>query len=106
MNLPHVIKNENDLRLYEEYLKKEPSYRPKHPVSKPTPLVDFKSFLKSHIGHIIKVEFPVGARLENKIGKLNFVGADYLELTQNGGSIVAVNLNPIISVNIIGTFNK
>lgn len=104
MNLPQTIKTENDLKLYEEYLKKEPSYT--KTTSKPKPLVDFKSFLKSHIGHVIKVEFPIGARLENKIGKLNFVGADYLELTQNGGSIVAVNLNPVVSINIIGTFNK
>lgn len=106
MNLPHAIKNENDLKLFEEYLKKEPMYRPKPPASKPSPLVDLRSFLKSHMGHVIKVEFPVGARLENKIGKLNFVGADYLELIQNGGSIIAVSLSPVISVNVIGTFNK
>lgn len=106
MNLPHAINSENDLKLFEEYLKKEPMYRPKAPTSKPAPLVDFRSFLKSHVGHVIKVEFPVGARLENKIGKLNFVGADYLELIQNAGSIIAVSLSPVISVNIIGTFNK
>lgn len=112
-NLPHSINGDNDLRLYEEYLKKDSSFIAK---SKPQPYgqtqkvdktsLDFKSFLKAHIGEIIKVEFPVGPRLDHKIGKLKFVGNDYLELTQNGGNIIAILLALVTSVGVIGTFNK
>lgn len=99
--LTHIT-NENDLKLYEEYLGNEqnfsdsnnlsctveekPNYMAKpnrNSMSKPHSLSSslfFQGYLKNHIGKLVKVESLLGNCLETRIGILFEVGANYIVL--------------------------
>ncbi len=93
-NFPTPIVNENDLRVYEDYLKQEN----KLPVIKtksytPETLTNdifLPAYLKNHIGKLVKIEALIGDCLQTRIGTLMQVGADYvvIKLNQNCSSMV------------------
>ena len=79
-NFPIPIMNDNDLKVYEDYLRKDNpiSIEANHKTLLP-------EYLKSYIGKSVKVELLIGTRLECKIGTLLEVGTDFLviKLQQN-----------------------
>ncbi len=86
-NFPIPIMNDKDLKVYEDYLKKDnqkpviKSYVPETL----TNTVFLPAYLKNHIGKLVKIEALVGNRLECRVGTLLEVGADFLviKLQQN-----------------------
>lgn len=102
--LPHHIRNERDLQIYEDYLHKDSkesahSSTPQNlntsliPCEKAKPLQPitvqngltaensfFYSYLKEHRGKLIKVESLIANRLESRIGILIKIGNDYIVL--------------------------
>lgn len=106
-NLPHRIKNERDLQIYENYLKQDSiDCLQKEPLqdsqernsafiateslmqSKPAEMqyrimpdtAFFYNYLKKHKGKLIKAESLIGNRLESRIGILLEIGNDYIVL--------------------------
>jgi len=104
-SLPHRIKNERDLQIYEDFIKRDdtdcaqkttmpaPQNRPSGliPAEKVMPnrsvamqysnMPDnsfFYGYLKSHKGKLIKAESLIGNKLESRIGILLEIGNDYI----------------------------
>ncbi len=105
-SLPHRIKNERDLQIYENFIKGDDA-----PIKSASAMVAtekntskctlpqtnttadnafFNGYLKNHRGKLIKVESLIGSRLESRIGILLEVGNDYivLKLPRNNCSML------------------
>ena len=95
-NFPIPIVNENDLSVYENYLKQENKQKNiaiKNKVYVPETLTNpvfLPAFLKNHIGKLVKIESLIGDCLQARIGTLLQVGADFvvIKLNQNCSSMV------------------
>lgn len=103
---PIPIMNEKDLKVYEDYLKKDHSKNMK-PVIKGsisqsvTNLVFLPAYLKNHIGKLVKIEVLVGNRMECRVGILLEVGADFLviKLKPSGNTtIICGNIIKFITI--------
>lgn len=104
-SLPHRIKNERDLQIYEDFIKREDtdctqttavptiqnrqsglmpaekSPQNRTAIMQYTALTDntfFYGYLKNHRGKLIKAESLIGGRLESRIGILLEIGNDYI----------------------------
>lgn len=91
-NKPTHIKNENDLAVYENYLKQ--NFEVKNPnnnlklnnISLPKALTNpifSNGYLRLHQGKLLKVESLVGNTLDCRVGTLLDVGADYIAIKIN-----------------------
>ena len=105
-SLPHRIKNERDLQIYENFIKNDDAHiKPasaivateknasKCVLPQTNATADnafFNGYLKNHRGKLIKVESLIGSRLESRIGILLEVGNDYivLKLPRNNCSML------------------
>lgn len=96
-NFPVPITNENDLKIYEDYLKKDTkmqrtqkctlkSYTPETLTNS----VFLPAYLKKHVGKLVKIEALVGDCLVCRVGTLLEIGADFvvIKLQQNCCSMV------------------
>jgi len=117
-NLPSPIKNDNDLHLYEGYLKdnkkdypypitiedKNMSYIPTENKNVPETLKNtayMPAFLSKHIGKLVRVEFYLCGTLQSKTGILMTVGAGYIVLRSDNSSTLVCHSDSIRFVTII-----
>ncbi len=97
-NFPVPIMNETDLTVYEDFLRQDKhtnSIVPALPNKTFTPEtltnpIFLPTYLKNHIGKLVKIEALIGDCLQTRIGFLMQVGADFvvIKLNQNCSSMV------------------
>lgn len=88
-NFPVPITNENDLKVYEDYLNHNTLQKPYTPETLTNPIF-LPAYLKNHIGKLVKVEALIGDCLQSRIGTLMQIGADFvtIKLSQGCSSMV------------------
>ncbi len=92
-NFPIPITCDNDLAVYEKFLKgdNKPSISQKFYTPETlTNSVYLPAYLKGHIGKLVKIETLIGDCLQSRIGTLIQVGADFvvIKLSQGCSSMV------------------
>ena len=100
-NFPKYIKNEKDLAVYENHLRKYTERKPQNQIkivsatdeNLPEHLknpIFFQCFLKKHIGKLIKAESLIGNRLDTRIGILLEIGSDYMVIKPSKNCVTTV----------------
>ncbi len=87
-DFPVPITSIDDLEIYENYLKEE--FR-----NQTAPTKNLKDRLKTLIGSLVKIDYPVGNRLESKIGRLLEIGEDFISINLQNGRNMVIGLNTV-----------
>ena len=101
-SLPNYIKGEQELSVYEQFLKKT-KLSPKSEANTLAPCtqnVTLKEFLCLNIGKKVRVAILVGSNLTIKIGTLLNVGTDFLTIKQPQG-ITVINGKDINHITLL-----
>lgn len=101
-SLPNYIKGEQELSVYEQFLKKT-KLPPKNDANTLSPCdqnVSLKEFLSLNISKRVRVAILVGSNLTVKIGTLLNVGTDFLTIKQNQG-ITIINGKDINHITLL-----
>lgn len=101
-SLPNYIKGEQELSVYEQFLKKTklPQKNDANTLSPCDQSVSLKEFLSLNIGKRVRVAILVGSNLTVKIGTLLNVGTDFLTIKQNQG-ITIINGKDINHITLL-----